>query len=294
VCRQPRLAGAAPVRSRNLATGSAADGFAGEGGLDGSQGAEGVERLHEPPIGVGFLRQEDVDLSVEQQQDGSILEIAHRDPLFHSDTRGHAAHVADLHVEQHEGWFDLLNGWHHVNAGSHPMNQVGAAKGGLDVVDKPVGVGGEKDVRHGAKSYTRRGPSPMLGRRVWGINGWGYDAAVLEIHTNRSDDGTQVDLCPEGELDAYSVAQFREAFAELADEPRVIVNLSGVQFMDSAGLGALIGGIRRIRDSEGRVVIYSDREAITKLLHTTGFDRIVPVKDAYAEAIGALDEDPDA
>ncbi|MEQ8843072.1 MAG: STAS domain-containing protein [Acidimicrobiales bacterium] len=117
---------------------------------------------------------------------------------------------------------------------------------------------------------------------------------MLEINANRSDDGTQVDLCPAGELDAYSVAQFREAFAELADEPRVIVNLSGVQFMDSAGLGALIGGIRRIRESEGRVVIFSDREAITKLLHTTGFDRIVPVKDDYKGAIAALDEDPDA
>lgn len=129
---------------------------------------------------------------------------------------------------------------------------------------------------------------------MWAGKGWGYDAPVLEINANRSDDGTQVDLCPAGELDAYSVAQFREAFAELAEERRVVVNLSGVQFMDSAGLGALIGGIRRIRESDGRVVIFSDRGAITKLLHTTGFDRIVPVKDAYAAAVAALDEDPDA
>jgi anti-sigma B factor antagonist len=131
-------------------------------------------------------------------------------------------------------------------------------------------------------------------RRVSVRNRTGYDARVLEINANRPDDGSRVDLCPDGELDAYSVAQFREAFAELSEEPRVIVNLSGVQFMDSAGLGALIGGIRRIRESEGRVTIFSDREAITKLLHTTGFDRIVPVKDVLAEAIGALDEDPDA
>jgi anti-sigma B factor antagonist len=123
---------------------------------------------------------------------------------------------------------------------------------------------------------------------------WRYYAPVLEINAIRHDDDTRVDLCPDGELDAYSVAQFREAFSALADEPRVIVNLSGVQFMDSAGLGALIGGIRRIRESEGRVTIFSDREAITKLLHTTGFDRIVPVKDVLAEAVAALDEDPDA
>ncbi|GJM39457.1 MAG: hypothetical protein DHS20C19_28240 [Acidimicrobiales bacterium] len=169
------------------------------------------------------------------------------------------------------------------------------AEGGFHVVDEPVGVGGEKNVRHGGESYTAAATAPMSGRcRVWAMSGRGYDAPVLEINASRSDDGVQVDLAPEGELDAYSVAQFREAFAELADEKRVVVNLSGVQFMDSAGLGALIGGIRRIREAEGRVVIFSDREAITKLLHTTGFDRIVPVKDVYADAIAALDEDPDA
>ena len=54
------------------------------------------------------------------------------------------------------------------------------------------------------------------------------------------------------------------------------------------GLGALIGGIRRIRESEGRVVIFSDRDAITKLLHTTGFDRIVPVTETVDEAIAAV------
>ncbi|MEZ5166196.1 MAG: STAS domain-containing protein [Acidimicrobiales bacterium] len=116
---------------------------------------------------------------------------------------------------------------------------------------------------------------------------------MLEISAHRPDDGSRADLCPEGELDAYSVARFRESFAELASEQRVVVNLSGVQFMDSAGLGALIGGIRRIRENDGRVTIFSDREAITKLLHTTGFDRIVPVRTVLSEAVTALDDDPD-
>lgn len=130
--------------------------------------------------------------------------------------------------------------------------------------------------------------------RVWAAAPRGYHAPVLEISVDRVDDGDYVRLSPSGELDAYSVAQFREAFAELSAEPRVIVDLSGVQFMDSAGLGALIGGIRRIRESDGRVTIFSDREPITKLLHTTGFDRIVPVKEALVEAVAALADDPNA
>ena len=120
---------------------------------------------------------------------------------------------------------------------------------------------------------------------------------MLEIHVSRPgdrDDGTNhVELRPEGELDAYSVAQFREAFDELSDENRLVVDLSAVQFMDSAGLGALIGGIRKVRENEGRITVFSDNPSITRRLHTTGFDRIVPVKEAKAEAVEALDEDPD-
>lgn len=109
---------------------------------------------------------------------------------------------------------------------------------------------------------------------------------------DRPESAGYVQLCPEGELDAYSVAQFREAFAELGGEPRLIVNLAGVQFMDSAGLGALIGGIRKVRDNDGRIAVFCDRANIIRLLHTTGFDRIVPVKEDLGEAVAALDEDP--
>jgi len=117
----------------------------------------------------------------------------------------------------------------------------------------------------------------------------GYHEPVLEIRVDRSEAATHVELCPEGELDAYSVAQFRDAFIEVGDEPRLVVNLAGVQFMDSAGLGALIGGIRKVRDNNGRISVFCDRANITRLLHTTGFDRIVPVTDDLAEAIAALD-----
>ena len=101
-------------------------------------------------------------------------------------------------------------------------------------------------------------------------------------------------LCrPSGELDAYTVAQFRETLTDLAEERFVLVDLSSVPFMDSAGLGALIGGIRRARENDGDVAVACDRPALIRLLHTTGFDRIVPVRETVEEAVLALG-DPDA
>lgn len=115
---------------------------------------------------------------------------------------------------------------------------------------------------------------------------------MLEIEVQDQDTYT---LCrPVGELDAYTVGQFREALTGLATESRVVIDLSAVPFMDSAGLGALIGGIRRTRENNGEVSVACSRPTLTRLLHTTGFDRIVPVVDDVDAAIAALDGEPDA
>jgi anti-sigma B factor antagonist len=94
---------------------------------------------------------------------------------------------------------------------------------------------------------------------------------------------------PVGELDAFTVSQFRQTLAELASTPRLLIDMSGVPFVDSAGLGALIGGIRRARELGGDVAVACNRPTLTRLLRTTGFDRIVTVTDTIEEAAAALE-----
>ena len=48
-----------------------------------------------------------------------------------------------------------------------------------------------------------------------------------------------------------------------------------------------------IRDSDGDVSVACNRPALVRLLHTTGFDRIVPVRETVEEAVLALN-DPEA
>ncbi len=114
---------------------------------------------------------------------------------------------------------------------------------------------------------------------------------MLEIQVEDAPDYT---LCrPVGELDAYTVGQFREALGGLASSRLLLIDLSSVPFMDSAGLGALIGGIRRAREAGGDVAVACSRPTLTRLLHTTGFDRIVPVTETVEDAARALTEAPD-
>ncbi len=109
------------------------------------------------------------------------------------------------------------------------------------------------------------------------------------------DEGDGYTICrPVGELDAYTVNKFREALGELANKPKLLIDMSEVPFVDSAGLGALIGGIRRAREVGGDVAVCCSRPTLVRLLHTTGFDRIVTVTDTIDEAAASLADDQPA
>ena len=119
-----------------------------------------------------------------------------------------------------------------------------------------------------------------------GVRSTGTIPPVLDIQL---DEFMGFKVCrPVGELDAFTVSQFRQALAELASTPRLIIDMSSVPFVDSAGLGALIGGIRRAREAGGDVAVACSRPTLTRLLHTTGFDRIVPVTETLDAAVEAL------
>jgi anti-sigma B factor antagonist len=113
---------------------------------------------------------------------------------------------------------------------------------------------------------------------------------VLNIHHEQTPDGFTI-CRPVGELDAFTVSQFRQALAELASSKQLVIDMSGIPFVDSAGLGALIGGIRRTRELGGDVAVACDRPTLVRLLRTTGFDRIVSVTETVEAAMAALLKD---
>ncbi len=112
---------------------------------------------------------------------------------------------------------------------------------------------------------------------------------MLTIHQDQTSEG--ITICrPVGELDAFTVSQFRQALAEMASSKQLLIDMSGIPFVDSAGLGALIGGIRRTRELGGEVAVACNRPTLIRLLRTTGFDRIVTVVETVEEAAAALEK----
>ena len=105
-------------------------------------------------------------------------------------------------------------------------------------------------------------------------------------------DGYHV-LKPEGDLDVYTVGSLREAIGSLLEResPRVVVDLDGVPFMDSSGLGALMGGVRRLREAGGDLAIACTREQHLKLFTITGFGEGVSIAPTVEEAAAGFRAD---
>lgn len=106
--------------------------------------------------------------------------------------------------------------------------------------------------------------------------------------TDVSDDGSVVvcEFC--GDLDAFTATELRSVLADLSHSPSVIIDLSGVVFIDSAGLGALVGGIRRTRELGGEVVLCRPRGAVERVLRVAGLSRIVTIAESREAAFTAL------
>ena len=93
-------------------------------------------------------------------------------------------------------------------------------------------------------------------------------------------------LKPTGDLDVYTVGSLRDAIGEVVEQenPRVVVDLDSVPFMDSSGLGALMGGVRRLREAGGDLAIACTREQHLKLFTITGFGEGVSIAPTVEEA----------
>ncbi|MBR2615600.1 MAG: STAS domain-containing protein [Clostridia bacterium] len=78
-----------------------------------------------------------------------------------------------------------------------------------------------------------------------------------------------------GDVDHHSAPGLREAIDEKMESlsPReIILDLSGTDFMDSSGLGLILGRLRKTRERGIRLTLFHPTPAIRKILHLAGVE----------------------
>jgi len=100
------------------------------------------------------------------------------------------------------------------------------------------------------------------------------------------DEGGVVIAAVTGEIDISTVARLRERLYELADNGgTLIVDLNRVEFIDSTGLGALVGTARRIAEHGGSLYAVCAQPQPRRLLWVTGVDKRIPLAATVAGAL---------
>jgi anti-sigma B factor antagonist len=93
-----------------------------------------------------------------------------------------------------------------------------------------------------------------------------------------------------GELDLYVEPDLRASLVSADGVPgsTVIVDLSGVSFLDSTICGLLVAEARRRRAARGELALVSNGSHVTRALEVAGIDRVVPLYPTLHDALEAL------
>ena len=101
-------------------------------------------------------------------------------------------------------------------------------------------------------------------------------------------DGIEI-VTVEGEIDIYTAPRLRELLTGLVSRGsyQLVVNLDKVGFLDSTGLGVLVGGLKRARAHDGSLDLVCTQQRILKLLKITGLTEVFGIYQTVDQAIAA-------
>lgn len=99
--------------------------------------------------------------------------------------------------------------------------------------------------------------------------------------------GARTVLRVAGEVDVSSAPQLQDKLSDLVDVAgaALIVDLSGVTFIDSTGLGVLVGARNRAAELDGSISLVVASDRVLKLFRITGLDGVFDVHPSLDDAV---------
>ena len=100
-------------------------------------------------------------------------------------------------------------------------------------------------------------------------------------------DGERLLVGLDGELDHYCAQSVRRELDGMLRDPTVhqlILDFSGLTFMDSSGIGVILGRYRVLRERGGSVAVIHMNDHVSRIFHMSGMDRVIHQLDKVQEA----------
>jgi anti-sigma B factor antagonist len=127
-----------------------------------------------------------------------------------------------------------------------------------------------------------RWPAGHLDKWLAKVREYGVD---LSLETRQEDGNTIIEVG--GEIDVYTAPKLRDKITELVGNGNynLVIDMEKVDFLDSTGLGVLVGGLKKVRAHDGSMRLICNQERLLKIFRITGLAKVFVIHGSQADAL---------
>jgi anti-sigma B factor antagonist len=109
----------------------------------------------------------------------------------------------------------------------------------------------------------------------------------LSLETREVDGRTIVAVG--GEIDVYTAPRLRDEISDLVGQGRhrLVIDMEKVDFLDSTGLGVLVGGLKKVRAQDGSMELICSQDRLLKIFRITGLAKVFTIHASETDALGS-------
>ena len=106
------------------------------------------------------------------------------------------------------------------------------------------------------------------------------------MEINVRDLGRHKILEVQGDVDLYNVGELKQSIFKLLDTDDVkslIIDMKGISYMDSSGIGALVAGQKKVKNKSGKFALLNIRDEVLNILKLATLDQFFTIYESEAD-----------
>jgi anti-sigma B factor antagonist len=101
----------------------------------------------------------------------------------------------------------------------------------------------------------------------------------VDLTLDTSEVGGRTVVAVGGEIDVYTAPKLRDCVTDLVADGvyHIVIDMEDVEFLDSTGLGVLVGGLKKVRAHDGSLELICNQDRLLKIFRITGLAKVFTI-----------------
>lgn len=113
----------------------------------------------------------------------------------------------------------------------------------------------------------------------------------MELQLRIDQENQTTVVVPKGELELHNAPRLREELKAICEAPnaKCVIDMSDISFIDSTGVGVLVGALKRSRENSGSFALATLQPRVKRVFEITGLLGALPIFDTLDDALKSFD-----